>query len=214
MTADEIAETVGEYRMAAANAIRAGFDGVEIHGANGYLPHQFLSPTINKRTDRYGGTVENRARFLKEVFEAISQELPPSRIGVRVSPYTAYNNTRDPDPAATYSYVASMLNRLDAGYLHFADMNGWFGAPDLPKIMAALRPHFRGPIIANGGIGPQQAREMVAAGEVQMVAFGRYAMSNPDFVERMRRDAPIVEARADGWYAAGPTGYTDYPALF
>jgi N-ethylmaleimide reductase len=213
MTLTEIRQTINEYRSAAANAMRAGFDGVEIHGANGYLPHQFLSPTINRRTDEYGGSIANRARFLAEVFEAIAHEVPPSRIGLRVSPYATYNNTRDPDPATTYAYVAKLMDRLGAGYLHFADMNGWFGAPDLPKILEALRPNYRGPIIANGGISPQQARDLVIAGNVQLVAFGRYAIANPDLVERMRSEASIAEARYEGWYATGAVGYTDYPTL-
>ncbi|MDM0116125.1 hypothetical protein QTI66_28550 [Variovorax sp. J22R133] len=199
-----------EYRTAAANARDAGFDGVEIHAANGYLPHQFLSPTTNQRTDAYGGSLANRLRFLREVFEAIANELPPGRIGVRVSPYALYNNTRDPNPAETYAAVASLLDSLQAAYLHFADMNGWFGAPDLDKILAVLRPNFRGVLVANGGIDSEQASGLVQRGDVQMVAFGRFAMANPDLVERLQRGVPLDAVRSTGWYHGGAVDYTDY----
>jgi len=210
MSLEEIRDTVAEYRTAAANARDAGFDGVEIHAANGYLPHQFLSPTTNQRTDAYGGSLDNRLRFLREVFEAIADELPPGRIGVRVSPYALYNNTRDPNPAETYAAVAAMLDSLQAAYLHFADMNGWFGAPDLDKILAVLRPNFGGVLIANGGIDSGQAAALVQRGDVQMVAFGRFAMANPDLVERLQRGVPLDAVRSTGWYHGGAVDYTDY----
>lgn len=213
MTADDIARTVADYARAATNARAAGFDGVEIHAANGYLPHQFLSPTLNRREDAYGGSVENRARFVMDVFEAIASELPRGRIGVRVSPYASYNNTRDPDPSATYGDLARRLDQAEAGYLHFADMDGWFGNSKLELILAALRPNYGGPLVANGGLTIAQGAELLATGEAQAITFGRAFLANPDLVARIARSAEIAEPRREGWYATGALGYTDYPFL-
>lgn len=213
MTIEDIERTVSDYGKAAANARRAGFDGVEIHAANGYLPHQFLSPTINVRQDRYGGSPENRARFLLEAFEAIAAEYPRTRIGVRVSPFASYNNTRDPDPALTYSDLARRLDAVGAGYIHGADQNGWFGKSDLDRMLDLLRPNFKGVIVANGAITPKKGASLLETGTAQAITFGRPFMANPDLVERIERGAEIAEPRPTGWYAAGPHGYTDYPTL-
>jgi 2,4-dienoyl-CoA reductase-like NADH-dependent reductase (Old Yellow Enzyme family) len=169
MTLDEIRRTIADYGRAAANAKAAGFDGVEIHSANGCLPHQFLSPALNRREDAYGGGVESRARFLLDVFETIAAELPRSRIGVSVSPYALCNNARDPDPNSTYSHLAQRLDLAGAGYLHFTDTNGRHGNPDIDRILAALRPNFSGPIVANGGIAVEQGADLLATGIVQAV---------------------------------------------
>jgi len=211
MTLDEIRRTIGDYGSAAANAKAAGFDGVEIHAAHGYLPHQFLSPTLNRREDDYGGSVEARARFLLDVFRAVAAELPRNRIGVRVSPYSLCNNTRDPDPYATYSYLARQLDLAGAGYLHFADTNCRLGHPDLDRILVALRPNFSGPIVANGGISIDHGADLLATGSAQAVSFGRGFLANPDLVARIARGDEIRVPRADGWYTAGARGYTDYP---
>lgn len=213
MTADDISRTIADFGKAAANAKAAGFDGVEIHAANGYLPHQFLSPVLNTRDDAYGGSMENRARFVMDVFAAAAAELSAGRVGVRVSPYAAYNNTRIEDKHAVFSDLAARLDKAGAGYLHFADMNGWFGYPDLGKILEALRPNFSGPIIANGGITVEQGADLLATGQVQAVAFGRAFLANPDLVTRIAKNAAVADPRPVGWYATGALGYTDYPAL-
>lgn len=213
MSADDVARAIASYGRAAGNARRAGFDGVEIHAANGYLPHQFLSPTLNRREDKYGGSTGNRARFVMDVFEAVAAELPRSRIGVRVSPFASYNNTRDPDPAITYADLARRLDNAGAGYLHAADQNGWLGKPDLDRMLDLLRPNFRGAIIANGAIGVAKGAALLAAGVAEAIAFGRWFIANPDLVERIARSAGIAEPRQTGWYAAGANGYTDYPFL-
>ena len=213
MTADEIAETVLEYKTGAVNAIDAGCDGVEIHAANGYLSHQFLSPTINRRTDAYGGPIENRIRFLREILETIGSSVPLSKVGVRISPYAAYNNTRDPEPASTYAYVADMLEDLKVAYVHVADTNGWAGVPDLPKILPIVRPRYKGPLIVNGGLTPQDATRLVANGDVDLVAFGRMFIANPDLPARIRQGGPYNELRKVGLYGGDRVGYTDYPAL-
>jgi N-ethylmaleimide reductase len=213
MTLEEVRSTVQEYRTGAANAWAAGCDGVEVHAANGYLPHQFLSPTINRRDDAYGGTLANRARFLREVVEAIGEVVPMSRVGVRISPLAAYNNTRDPDPAETYEYVASMLQELGVAYVHIADTNAWAGHPDLPLLLEMVRPQFSGALIANGGLLLDHAAALVDQGAVQMVAFGRRFIANPDLVSRIRTGAPLAESSAAVWYGGSEQGYTDYPRL-
>jgi len=211
MTAEDISRTIGDFARAARNAKAAGFDGVELHAANGYLLHQFLSPTLNRREDKYGGSVENRARFVMEIFEAAAAELPRGRVGVRVSPYASYNNTRDPDPHTTYSDLARRLDKAGAGYLHFADMDGWFGNSKLDPILSALRPNYHGPIIANGGITVARGAELLATNQVQAITFGRGFLANPDLVARIARSAEIAAPRSEGWYATGALGYTDYP---
>ena len=161
MTLDEVRSTVAEYRTAAKNAIDAGFDGVEIHAANGYLPHQFLSAHVNRREDEYGGSIENRARFLQDIVDAVAEVVPVSRIGVRISPFTTYNSALDDFTADTYAYVGRMLQEKGVSYIHIADVNGWSGAPDLEKILAILSGNFDGPLIANGGLDVSQAAALV-----------------------------------------------------
>jgi N-ethylmaleimide reductase len=213
MTIDEIKSTIQEYKTGATNAIRAGCDGVEVHAANGYLPHQFLSPTTNQRSDEYGGSVENRARFLQEIVAAIISEIPPEKVGVRLSPYAHYNNVRDPDPSATYPYVARMLNEFGVAYIHVADTNAWAGAPDLRRILPLVRPHFSGAIIVNAGISPDVAEALVKAGDADAVAFGRMFIANPDLPQRIRRNGPYTELRNVGLYGGDRAGYVDYPFL-
>ncbi|KQV37024.1 alkene reductase [Rhizobium sp. Root1204] len=213
MTIDDIERTIADYARAAANARRAGFDGVEIHAANGYLPHQFLSPTLNVREDRYGGSQENRARFVIEAFEAIAAEYPKTQIGIRVSPFATYNNTRDPDPTSTYSDLARRLEVAGAGYIHAADQNGWFGKSELDPMLELLRPNFSGVIVANGAITVEKGVSLLESGIAQAITFGRPFIANPDLVERISQGAEIAEPRPTGWYVTGADGYTDYPTI-
>jgi NADPH2 dehydrogenase/N-ethylmaleimide reductase len=213
MTVAEITATVAEYGKGAANALRAGCDGVEIHAANGYLPHQFLSPTINTRTDRYGGDLARRLQFLREVIEATLQNAKPGQVGVRISPFADYNNTRDPNPQETYAAVSAMVQSFGLAYLHVADTNAWAGAPDMEKILAIVKPHFHGCLIGNGGIEPDAAEQMVQDGRLDMVAFGRTFLANPDLPARIAQGGPYNEARYVGWYGGTAEGYTDYPNL-
>lgn len=210
MTTDEVIGAVDEFRRAAARAMAAGFDGVEVHAANGYLPHQFLSSTLNRRDDRYGGSVANRARFLEEIVDAIGGVMPLSRVGVRISPYAKYNNVRDTDPDMTYAYVGRMLDEAGVAYLHAADTNGWSGEPDLPRIVENARKTFGGTLIVNGGITPDAANALIAAGVADLVAFARAYIANPDLVERLATNAPLAEPRALGWYGGDHAGYVDY----
>lgn len=213
MTHVEIQSTIRDFGTAAKNAKEAGFDGVEIHAANGYLPHQFLSPTINKRTDEYGGSAENRARFVLEIFDALRETFPAGRIGVRLSPVVDYNNTRDPNPEETYSVLARALNEKEAGYLHIADQNGWGGKPEMDRVLSIVRPNYDGIIVANGAVTLERGAELLADGTAQAISFGRGFFANPDLVKRIRTGAEIAPVRDTGWYATGTDGYTDYPTL-
>jgi N-ethylmaleimide reductase len=212
MTQAEVQSTIQEYKRGAVNAMAAGCDGVEVHAANGYLPHQFLSPTINSRTDAYGGSVENRARFLREILESIGQVVPLSRVGVRLSPFAAYNNVRDPNPMETYSYVSRMLQEIGVAYVHVADTNALAGGNDMAKILQIVRPLYRGPIVANGGLTPESASALMADERIQIAAFGRSFISNPDLPQRIKSRLPLAEPRPIGWYGGTHDGYTDYPA--
>jgi N-ethylmaleimide reductase len=212
LSGDEVREAVMEYRKGAENARAAGFDGVEIHAANGYLIHQFLSPTTNQRTAAYGGSIENRARFLREIIEQVADVIPIDRIGVRISPFADYNNVRDPNPVETYQYVAAMLQELRVGYLHVADTNGWFDRPDLPELLDIVRPAYAGTLIVNGGIDGEKATRLVKEGRTDLVAFGRAFIANPDLVSRLERGFPVSMPTPTDWYGGTEKGYTDFPA--
>jgi N-ethylmaleimide reductase len=213
MSNEEVYAAVEEFRVGAENAKRAGLDGVEIHAANGYLVQQFLSPVVNRRSDEFGGSVENRARFLRLVIEAVLAVFPKERVGVRISPYAAYNNATDPDVAATYGYVARMLNEYGIGYIHGADTNAWGGVPDMPKILELIRTNYSGILIANAGLTPQAAQQLVEQGKADMVAFGRQYVSNPDLVARITAGGPYTEPDPFSFYGGTERGYTDYPTL-
>jgi N-ethylmaleimide reductase len=216
---DEIPGVIAAYRQAARNAIDAGFDGVEIHGANGYLLEQFLRDSINDRTDAYGGPIANRARLLLEVVQAIVAEIGAGRTGLRLSPITPVNDAaQDSDAAALYGYVASQLAPLKLAFLHLIEGQTG-GKRDLsaqgvaPFDYAALRTRFGGPWIVNNGYTRAMALEAVASGAADAVAFGKPFISNPDLVRRLREDAPLQPLVQATLYGGGPAGYTDYPTL-
>lgn len=214
MSAEDIERTIDDYAKAARNAQAAGFDGAEIHAANGYLPHQFLSPCVNTREDAYGGSLENRARFLLEAFAAAAQTFTAARVGVRVSPRADYNNALDPDPATTYADLAQRLEALGVGYLHVADQNGMGGGVSrLPEVLDMVRPHFKGVLVANGSLTPESGAALLTAGTADAVTFGRPFIANPDLVARIRDGHPLNAPRPVGWYAMGTEGYTDYPSF-
>ena len=213
MSTTEVYLAIEEYRTAARNAVRAGIDGVEIHAGNGYLPQQFLSPHVNRRDDLFGGGLVNRARFLDLVLQAVLDEIPASRVGVRLSPFAAYNNAPDPDADNTYTYVARLLSAAGIAYVHAADTNAWGGAPDMQRILALLRPNFGGTIIANGGLDPASGEALLASGMADMVSFGRRFIANPDLVARIRHGGPYNEPDPYTFYGGAARGYLDYPAL-
>lgn len=210
---EEIPDIVEGYRKGAANAIAAGFDGVEIHGANGYLLDQFLRDGINQRTDSYGGSIENRARLLLEVAEAIVKEIGAERTGIRLSPVTPANDAVDSNPQPLFNYVVEQLDRLGLVYIHVIE--GSTGGPrdNLPFDYGALRSRFRGAWIANNGYDRAMAETAVANGLADLIAFGRPFISNPDLVERLRNKSPLAQLNRATLYGGGAEGYTDYPAL-
>jgi len=211
----EIPGIVNDYRRAAARARSAGFDGVEIHAANGYLIDQFLQSKTNHRTDDYGGSIEKRARFLREVVEAVSAEWPAGRVGVRISPNGAFNDMGSPNFREQFLHVATLLDRCRLAYLHVVDGLA-FGFHKLgdPLTLADFRQAFHGPLMGNCGYTLETAERAVAEGLADLIAFGRPFISNPDLVERFRNGWPLAEpADMATWYSpTGAAGYTDFPA--
>lgn len=207
---DEIPGLVADFRRAAENAKAAGFDGVEVHGANGYLLDQFLRDGTNRRTDRYGGPVANRARLLLEVTEAVAGVWGADRVGVRVSPVSPFNSMADSDPQALFGHVAEALSGLGIAFLHVVE-----NAPgqDSPVDFAALRRAFRGSYIANNGYDLARAQAALAGGRADLVAFGTPYIANPDLVARLRAGAPLAEADRATFYGGDARGYTDYAPL-
>ncbi|HEU4459456.1 MAG TPA: alkene reductase [Methylibium sp.] len=215
---DELPGIVADYRRAAANAIEAGFDGVEVHAANGYLLDQFLRSGSNHRTDAYGGSIENRARLLVEVMQAVTAEIGAGRTGIRLSPVTPANDVSDADPQPLFEHVAERLGGLGLAFVHVIE--GATGGPrDVPARegeafdYAALRRLAKAPWIVNNGYDGALAERTVATGEADVVAFGRPFISNPDLVERLRRELPLAPSDRATYYGGGARGYTDYPAL-
>ena len=210
----EIARVVEDYRQAAINAKAAGFDGAEIHAANGYLIDQFLRDTSNKRTDGYGGSAANRVRFLREVVAAVTGVLGAGRVGVRSSPFSNANNVGiDSDTVATFSAAIDVLNDAGVAFLHLVE--GQTGGPrDWPAgSLEGLRDRFKGVYMANNGYDRASAIAAVAGGKVDLVAFGKLYISNPDLAERLAKNAVLNPLPVAGLYGGGREGYTDYPTL-
>jgi N-ethylmaleimide reductase len=204
---DEIPGIVADYRLAAANAKAAGFDGVEVHGANGYLLDQFLRDGTNKREDAYGGPVENRARLLLEVVDVVRAVFEAGRVGVRLSPINPFNDIRDSDPQATFDYVATQLGGRGLSYLHV------YQAGSEPFDWRQLRQAFGGTFVVNGGYDRQKAESAIETGAADLVAFGTSFLANPDLVTRLQRNAPLNQPNPATFYGGGAQGYTDYPTL-
>jgi N-ethylmaleimide reductase len=213
LSIDEIKEIVAEYRRGAANAIRAGFDGIELHGANGYLIDQFLRDGANKRTDEYGGSIENRARFALEVVDAVVAEIGAGRVGIRLSPVTPANDLADSNPQAVFGYLIEELNKRGIAFIHFVE--GATGGPrDVPGFdFAWARQAFKGTYIANNGYTREMAIEAVDSGRADAVAFGRAYIANPDLVQRLKLNAPLNTPNPQTFYVPGEAGYIDYPTL-
>jgi N-ethylmaleimide reductase len=208
---DEIPGIIAGFRRAAGNAKAAGFDGVEVHGANGYLLDEFLRDGANKRTGPYGGSVENRARLLLDVTAAACEVFGANRVGVRISPLNSYNSMADSDPAGLTAYVAAQLSALGVAYLHV--MRADFFQQQQGDVLTPARGHFKGVLITNMGYTAQEADTAIAAGQVDAVAFGVPFLANPDLPARFQAGAPLNEANPATFYVPGPAGYTDYPAL-
>jgi N-ethylmaleimide reductase len=214
MTEGDIAHAVAEYAKSATLAIKAGFDGVELHGANGYLIEQFLNPNVNQRTDRYGGSPQARNRFALEVARAASAAIGADKVGIRLSPYGVFNGTGPfPEVDAQYKSLVEGLSGLGLLYLHVLDHSA-MGAPAVPaEIKAALRQAFDGPFILAGGFDHASAEKALVDKQADLIAFGRPFLANPDLVQRMKTDAPMNALDMGTFYTPGAKGYTDYPAL-
>lgn len=207
LDAAEIPSVIATYGRAARLAIEAGFDGVEIHGANGYLPNQFLAPNTNRRTDEWGGSIENRARFLLAATDAAIAAIGAGRVGVRVSPGGSFNDIEDPEAEATYAYVARELDRRTLAYLHLAGTSPGFDVP------ALIRRNYRGTLMLNGGYDRSRAEADLASGRADLVSFGSTFIANPDLPERLRHGAALNAPDRATFYGGDARGYTDYPAL-
>jgi N-ethylmaleimide reductase len=211
LEASEISAIVQEYVHATKCALEAGFDGVEIHAANGYLLDQFLRDGSNKRTDNYGGSVENRARLLMEVTKAVVDVAGADKTGLRLSPVNPFNDMQDSNPQALFNYVAGALNQFNLAYLHVVEggMDGDMGSFDFVQ----MRKQFKGSYMANFGYDKARGNAAIASGHADVIAFGVPFIANPDLVERYKTDAPLNEADANSFYGGAEKGYTDYPFL-
>jgi N-ethylmaleimide reductase len=219
LTLEEIKKIIGDFRQAAENARMAGFDGVEIHSANGYLIDQFLQDHTNRREDIYGGSIPNRTRFLLEVVEQVVAVFGHDRVGVRIAPWGAAADIRDSDPLGLFSHVAAELGQRQLAYLHIVEPRaGQAGEieaidPDAPDVSSRFKESFGGPIIAAGGFTRETAEAVIRDGHADAVAFGRLFIANPDLPQRLRLDAPLNPYDRATFYGGDARGYTDYPYL-
>jgi N-ethylmaleimide reductase len=214
MTGDDIKATIAEFAQGARNTIAAGFDGVELHAANGYLLEQFLRPNSNVRTDGYGGPIENRARFVLEVAAAVSAAIGKDRTGIRLSPFGVFNDMPVYDAMeADYTFLARELDKRGLAYVHLVDHSP-MGAPAVPApIKAAFRANFKRALILSGGYDAARAEADLAAGKCDLIAFGRPFLANPDLVARFQAGAALNAPDPSTFYTPGPKGYTDYATL-
>ncbi|MGH9945610.1 MAG: alkene reductase [Pyrinomonadaceae bacterium] len=210
LTTDEVKEIVQQFRTAAKNAIDAGFDGVELHSANGYLVHQFLGTNTNLRTDEYGGSDENRARFLLEVVDAISGEIGVGRLGVKLSPTVPFNDMKDENAQEFYPYIIDKLNERKLAYLHIGFEEDPAKELNWHRV---LRPLFKGVYFANGGFTKESGEKLIDAGFADAIVYGKMFLANPDLPKRFKLDAELNEWDASTFYSPGEKGYTDYPTL-
>jgi N-ethylmaleimide reductase len=204
---------VEEFRKGAANAMKAGFDGVEIHGANGYLVDQFLRDGANQRADQYGGSIENRARFALEVVDAVIAEIGAGKVGIRLSPVTPFNDLSDSNPQGVFGYLIEQLNKRGIGFIHMIE-GSTGGDREVPGFdYAWARKTFKGTYMVNNGYTREMAINALETGAADAVSFGRAYISNPDLVQRLKLNTPLAEGNPQTYYAPGPEGYIDYPAL-
>ncbi len=217
MTLDEIKQTVEDFKNGAINAMEAGFDGVEIHASNGYLLHQFFNATSNVRTDEYGGTIENRARILFEIIEAIKEVIPTHKIGVRLNPSLngVFGMKADEQTIPTFDYIIKKLNGYDLAYLHLSEP--FSDVSDIPylesNIAKRYRPVYKGVLVINAGFDQKKGNKVIEDGLADAVSFGKLFISNPDLPERFAQNAELAKWNEDTFYTPGEKGYTDYPSL-
>ena len=214
-TLDDIKQTLDDYASASRNAIAAGFDGVQVHGANGYLIDEFLRNGVNHRDDEYGGSPENRIRLMREVMERVVAEVGADRTSIRLSPNGDTQGTDDSDPEAVFLPAAKVLNDLGIAFLELRELapDGTYGASDVPKLSPKIREVFTGPLALNQDYSLEAGQRDLDSGLADAIAWGRPYIANPDLVERFRQGAPLNPPNPKTFYSKGPEGYTDYPAL-
>jgi N-ethylmaleimide reductase len=216
---EEMPYLVRQYSRGARNALAAGFDGVEVHGANGYLLEQFIASGTNRREDLYGGTIANRARLLMHVVEAVSEVWGPDRVGVRLSPLSTFNDIRDDDPESTFGHIAERLSDFRLAYLHVVNPaaaaieHGTKPDPRAMRMVDLIRECYRGTLMLAGGFDRDTAEAWLERGKADLIAFGRKFLANPDLPERFRLGAPLNADDPATYYGGGAKGYTDYPTL-
>ena len=215
VTKDDIKRIIGDYAQAARNAIAAGFDGVQVHGANGYLVDQFLRDSANLRDDDYGGPIENRIRFVSEVLSAVGDTIGMDRVGIRFSPNILVQGVEDSDPIALFTALAARLEELQVPWIELREAHQPTSAGSIPTtpVSPAMRPLYSGEIAANSDYDGPSARARLAEGIVDAISFGRPFISNPDLVERLKAGAPLIEGDTHTYYRGGASGYTDYPTM-
>ncbi|WP_191601180.1 alkene reductase [Marinomonas algicola] len=211
LSVNEIKAIVGDFRQAAVNAKAAGFDGVEIHAANGYLIDQFLRDSANQRTDEYGGSFENRARFLMEVIEAVTEVMGSGRVGVRLSPLNSFNGMKDSDPVGLIRYLSETLSTYNLAYLHL--MRADFFGLQQADVISVARTAYKGHLMVNMGYSPEEASQVIDGNQADSVAFGTGILANPDFVERVKQGVALNQPDQSTFYTQGEKGYTDYPFM-
>ncbi len=217
MTKTEIQETIQEFKNAAKNAVVAGFDGVEIHSSNGYLFHQFFNGTSNTRTDEYGGSIENRARFFFEVLDAMKEVIPEQKIGARFNPSLDgfFGMTMDEETIPTFEYIIKKLNDYNLAYIHLSEP--FTDVSDIPYAVTEIAKHFRplykGTLMINSGFTKETGNAVIKAGQADLVAFGKPYVSNPDLVERFKNDLELAKWDKDTFYTPGREGYLDYEKI-
>ena len=213
LTMPEIESTVQDYGAASRRAFAAGFDGVEVHGANGYLLHQFVAANVNDRDDDYGGSFENRCRFTLEVVDAAIAEVGAGRVGLRISPLFSFSGIDDPDPGPAFRYIAEEMSARGIAYLHIADTNTMAprSTPVMAELLALMADTFDGPVVLNGGYDAERARRDIEAGDAAAIAFGRAFLANPDLPQRLAKGLPLNPPNFRTFYGGGAEGYTDYP---
>lgn len=216
---EEMPYVVRQYARGSENALKAGFDGVEIHAANGYLLDQFINSSTNRRTDKYGGPIENRARLLMEVVDSVRKVWSSDRVGVRLSPLGTFNDMADDNPEATFGYIAEQLNAYQLAYLHIvnpaiaAAEKGIEPEPPAQRMLDLIRDKYRGTLILAGGFDERSAEAWLRRGKADLIAFGRKFLANPDLPKRFRQHAKLNADDPSTYYGGGPKGYTDYPTL-
>jgi N-ethylmaleimide reductase len=207
LEASEIPGVIAQYAAATRNALDAGFDGVELHSASGYLPMQFLSSNTNLRTDGHGGSVQNRIRFVVEALEAMAKAAgSASRVGIKISPAMPFNDIHDADPVETYTTLVKAIGSMGLAYLHVLKTT-------IPNTFELLRPLFKGPFLAGGGFTQESGNAAIASGVADFIVFGKLFTSNPDLPARFEKSATLVDPDPNTFYSPGPKGYTDYSTL-